>query len=489
MSCKGFVTGALLLVLGGCGAANSGKDVLQDMDATDTSHHDAVPELPDLRADLSKPPDTSPDTLHVDTIDTVVQPCTDNTDCLPLDKDANLCNGGWFCEDGFCAEQKEPLVCNDSILSPLERQCSTVHCDGKKGECVKQKKAPGTECDDGLLCTDFDSCVEGVCAGEPKRCKTENPCYPNVCVEETGDCVKSYLGEGAACDDDVPCTVDEKCVAGVCKGVAKVCGEAPQCKQAVCNQQSGECEQLNVEDTTPCDDGNLCTLGDACSGGECKGTPRDCSPIPLCYDRYCDTQSGLCVAKAMEPGTACDDGLFCTVNDQCNGAGCVGGQRDCPADSQCKTGLCNESLDRCEVQNKGDWTGCDDKNPCTSNDHCIGGSCVSTPKDCPVNDLQCQSSSCNVYTGACVVNNRPDGTGCNDGNPCVVNDNCQGGLCKGVPKTCPDPGACKTTWCNIYDGVCKVENLANGIGCDDGKADTVNDRCLGGVCTGDKPPA
>ena len=54
---------------------------------------------------------------------------------------------------------------------------------------------------------------------------------------------------------------------------------------------------------------------------------------------------------------------------------------------------------------------------------------------------------------------QPNGTACNDGNPCTGPDKCHNGVCNG-----------------------KV--LPNGTGCDDGNACTANDICQSGVCVG-----
>jgi len=54
---------------------------------------------------------------------------------------------------------------------------------------------------------------------------------------------------------------------------------------------------------------------------------------------------------------------------------------------------------------------------------------------------------------------RPNGTACNDGNPCTGPDKCKSGVCQG-----------------------KV--LRNGTACDDGNGCTANDSCQSGVCVG-----
>lgn len=70
----------------------------------------------------------------------------------------------------------------------------------------------------------------------------------------------------ADCEDDNPCTDD------------------------VCNM--GMCEHTNNMDA--CDDGDLCTSADTCSGGECAGTPVSC---PM--GQACNPADGMCVSMPI----------------------------------------------------------------------------------------------------------------------------------------------------------------------------------------------
>jgi hypothetical protein len=61
-----------------------------------------------------------------------------------------------------------------------------------------------------------------------------------------------------------------------------------------------------------------------------------------------------------------------------------------------------------------------------------------------------------VYcTGLCTLVNRRDGTTCDDGSRCTVNDVCVNGVCKGTRK-CPPiraPGACTYQGCDADTGM------------------------------------
>jgi len=87
-------------------------------------------------------------------------------------------------------------------------------------------------------------------------------------------------GEGSLCEDDNPCTTANRCVQGVCaSGEPVECPAADAChKKGICNSDSGECEQEQLLEGTPCDDGESCTRDDRCTAaGLCAGTQ-----IPNC---------------------------------------------------------------------------------------------------------------------------------------------------------------------------------------------------------------
>ena len=72
---------------------------------------------------------------------------------------------------------------------------------------------------------------------------------------------------------------------------------------------------------------------------------------------------------------------------------------------------------------------CDDDDLCTINDTCQGGECVGEfgCADQPA----CHDVSCDPSVGSCVLSPHPDGTACDDDNPCTVDDVCETGECNG----------------------------------------------------------
>jgi hypothetical protein len=136
------------------------------------------------------------------------------------------------------------------------------------------------------------------------------------------------------------------------------------------------------------------------------------------------------------------------------------------------------------VVNKSDGSSCDDGNPCTLDDKCYYGVCnPGTPKKC-VSKHQCKTSTCNKQTGNCDEGYKPDGSRCNDGKKCTYNDKCTYGICKGTYKKCYTTKQCTKSYCNPVTGQCKTVNLPDGTPCNDGDHHTKKDKCTYGVCKG-----
>ncbi len=167
--------------------------------------------------------------------------------------------GGQTCQGlGFSGGT---LACNPDCMSYDTSNCTAAECS--EGEMVACYEGPiGTE---GL----------GVCQGGIKACSggTFGPCQGQVTPQP------EICGNGL--DDNCDGVVDDGC--DYCVG---------------------------KPDTTPCDDGNACTTGDACQGEVCVGgTPIVCTQIDECHQAgTCNPLSGTCTNPTMPDGTACSTG-------------------------------------------------------------------------------------------------------------------------------------------------------------------------------------
>lgn len=81
-----------------------------------------------------------------------------------------------------------------------------------------------------------------------------------------------------------------------------------------------------------------------CERGLCMGCREndDCSPLSTaCATAVCE--AGTCVFEPTASGTPCEDALYCTVEDRCDGDGqCVGVPRNCGDGLSCSADSCSE---------------------------------------------------------------------------------------------------------------------------------------------------
>lgn len=237
----------------------------------------------------------------------------------------------------------------------------------------------------------------------------------------------------------------------------------PSCVEGKC--QGGTCVYLPRPDFSPCDDGAYCTDGDQCVGGECApGPPRYCPNPSTCQIGYCNEASDGCIGVAIEDGAPCDQDDPCFGGGQCKGGVCGGGAPiDCSMfDGPCTAGFCNEN-GQCDAVPANDGSAC----PLGGGDPCQGG--------------VCGGGTCNPTPG-------PDGTPCDDGLYCTLNDACAAGTCKGgTPLFCGSPGGCFVGQCDEASQSCVAVPGNDGGACDDGNACTGSSTCNAGICTGGVP--
>ncbi len=422
------------------------------------------------------------------------------------------------------------------------------------------------------------------------ECRTHNDCAPGndcqipTCNELTGKCELSlragFCFVGGACyrtGDTDPADPCQRCDpgAGTDSFVPKVCPSG-----WACNAQSGVCELAptdaggsddrgtaqdagdegtadpgedtsgvsdegdgggedapdpgdqgdpGVEDPGPerdlpgdADTGLLDPGGDAADAGDAgpedagdEGEDADAGPPEPCTtDEECVARLGLGSCYLV----SCEDDL-CVAVPQRSGVSCEPrGQEDNP----CIAGTCDgDGL--CKVE-KFSNTPCDDFDPCTLSDVCEEGRCQGVPIVC-ADGNPCTGDDC--HQGACTFVPEPDGTACDDNDPCTSGEKCakavcgggrstcpclvdsdcrdDGDLCNGVPecvsqddgtracaidpetiKRCDTSGddACNQTACEPETGQC-VERPRTAEPCDDGDPCTYRDTCAeDGACTG-----
>ncbi len=335
--------------------------------------------------------------------------------------------------DGLTDECDSDLDCDDG------NGCTSDICT--LNECHNSPFPNALQCNDGDACTRDDACWEGICTGTGKDCSMYNGlCKVGECDPVTGQCGSEPEEDGTDCQDGLYCTEGDSCRGGLCVGSARDCGDQDGCTVDSCNDVSDCCEHVLVP--RPGEEG---PVGDGtCADGldnDCDGLTDGLDPncIVCAQDAECDDGNTCtddscappdCVNAPVGDGMACDDGLWCTHPDACSDGVCVGPARDCSgvADA-CHDGVCVEGNDACEARDRPEGAGCDDGLWCTVNDACSGGSCLGTDRDCDDDDL-CTADSCDETNDRCDHELQPDpGAEGPPGNPTCgngIDDDCDG---------------------------------------------------------------
>ena len=351
-----------------------------------------------------------------------------------------------------CAYKANGLPCSDGDA------CTGV---GGVDGCADGKCVPGgvVSCDDSRACS-VDSCdkVAGckhdtaTCCANNAACNDNNVCTDDVCDFQTG-CANP--ANSAVCTDNDACTENDTCANKACvSGSAKVCVDGNQCTDDTCVKASG-CAYPPKADTTSCDDGKVCTVGDACIKGACTPTGAlNCDDLNPCTNDSCDALTG-CVNTPFEG--PCNDGDACTEGEVCGvGGTCGGGSAKVCADANdCTDDACN-SKSGCTFT--ANTAACTDDNACTT-ESCANKTCTVSATNTCDDGIVCTTDSCDKATGIC---SHP-ALNCDDNSACTT-DSCDPvSGCKHVAVTCDDSNACTTDTCNPASGCTYTDKPEHGI--------------------------
>lgn len=425
-------------------------------------------------------------------------PCTSQSDCI--DPDDNLCTGTYYCDPnaGVCTFNPATVVsCDPSTGNP----CTRGTCDPATGACVVEPLPNGSLCDDGDACTIQDACQAGQCEG------SQSIGANGICeCAQFSDC--AALEDGNLCNGTLYCDLaTHECKLNPATVVQCANTADTACRQNVCEPTTGQCSFQNINGS--CDDGDACTIQDACQDGVCAGE------LSVGESGVCQCASqGDC--QAYEDGDACNGTLYCDLaTHECklNPATVV----TCPTvdDTSCRKNQCQPSSGTCSFENVSGL--CDDGDVCTIDDVCTDGTCSGQPDvgmnatceclsdgDCDVfddNDLCNGTYYCDQASKTCVVN---PATVMEPGVACYLDGDCPAGFgCVGAVSTtdesggafsrggfcsrCPQSSSqeCQYEKCEPATGECGVVLLPSTTSCSgDGDVCTIEDRCAEGACVG-----
>eukprot|EP01064_Diplonema_japonicum_P037406 TRINITY_DN8740_c0_g1_i1.p1 TRINITY_DN8740_c0_g1~~TRINITY_DN8740_c0_g1_i1.p1 ORF type:complete len:2130 (+),score=388.50 TRINITY_DN8740_c0_g1_i1:56-6445(+) len=200
--------------------------------------------------------------------------------------------------------QTPASLCDTVVCTQLDQCHMKGTCNPLTGVCNNPTQPNGTPCSDGDLDTANDTCLAGVCLGAivcgGTQCSvnTDPSCRVAMCDGSTGSPTCSVrLLSGKQCNDNLPYTWEDTCVAGTCVGVNRPCTEIPNVPNGVVMCSGDKAF------------GETCAVTGV-AGYECEGTvacTRETTPM-------FDAASVTCMKKA----TMCDLSIYTTIQFTCS---------------------------------------------------------------------------------------------------------------------------------------------------------------------------
>lgn len=526
-----------LLAAGCVACSDSGSPTTEDIvDTQETSGEVSSPDIVDIAtgedADAGQPPDVPVEPDEVTDPDADVPEIVDIQDVEQIAPDVDVVDVPPECtEDNPCAEPEDPCwvaLCEDGVCVEQEKDCRPTefdpcdewYCELGTGDCKVCV---------GCLCPDPD---DAYCFEHPEVCDDDNVCTTDICDPDQCD---EALGElkhigchwepnTLGCDDGNECTTGDVCgpdpwgnFRAVCRGSDLLdCDDGDGCTFDYCDPDLA-CRHTTIGTTPPCDE-------IPCPNGEDLECPNlgsqcahyYCGPGNICVLEYatgeCDdgdpcTHPDQCVQGQCVPGPTvdCDDGDSCTVDSCVRALGCQHAEIDpCPVICEtvqdcldyhgaqananpCRQWTCTGDVDDPGICVSVELSGlCDDGDPCTVDDRCVGGICEGGAADC--NDGSwCTKDFCDPVLG-CV--NEPRGEDCEQV-ACVTGQDCRNNsnsplvdnIC--YVASCWAAGENSVCFFDLKDN-CLCEGLGQDAVCDNGNPCTI-DHCVANDPDGVQP--
>jgi hypothetical protein len=373
-------------------------------------------------------------------------------------------------EDGYCHPTKVQ-DCNDGL------DCTQDLCKGL-GQCLNVPKT--------------DTCALPVKVVKDGKTVTELRCFKkddrnpeDACLvcnpdpEKEGSATEWSLANGGSCDDGNPCTKDDYCQSGVCKGddFSKLCADEYTCTEDICDGKGGcgtehkllpdwclikegtksVCYKDQQQDSTGC---NICDV----KKSQTSWTPLSvhCLIDKICYKPGAKDSTGCGVCDpAKDPNGWTPLPGLCKIGTVCYQAGALHpkGCAECdPATSTTAwTVKGNDCLisDKCYKPGDKDSTGCATCDPTKSktdwspvSNMCkIGTSCYASgakhPQGCAECDPAASATAWTVNTNNCLISNTCYAPGAKDTLGCSQCDPTKSKTdWSPVPNTCKISGKC-----------------------------------------------
>jgi hypothetical protein len=221
------------------------------------------------------------------------------------------CERGWADADGNLANG-----CEAACAPTGEDETS---CDGRDDDCdgtTDEDWAAGATCGAGP-CAREALCWRGDLVCRPRDAPTDAETICSGLVDEDcdglADCGDPDCG-GLPCDDGDPCTFDDRCGAGACRGTSLEC-PSDACATRSCNG-TATCS-ATYHAGAPCpDDGTTCTTDVCDDAGSCTHPPVADATLCGAEPRY-RCCAGACVDLQTDRANCGGCGLACAAEHSC----------------------------------------------------------------------------------------------------------------------------------------------------------------------------
>jgi len=355
---------------------------------------------------------------------------------------AGVCDVAELCTGTGAACPIDGFLSNANACRAAVGVCdATDYCSGSEATCPTDQKSPGT-----TVCRpDTGVCdIAEFCTGTTDNCPTDGfQPFTTVCRANAGDCdlAETCTGTGPNCPTDgfQPSTTVCRASAGTCDLADTCTGSSVTCpadakSTAQCRAADGACDVAEN-----CDGINNICPTDAVRGNGyvCAVESAQCDA-----DDTCNGATKVCNENYAPLGTTCDDGNFCSSEDQCDGSGaCIQKTAmDCSGKNRAAINTCTNDPDANQYTR-------DTRDAFTS-------ICDETNNICPEGDLTIDHQTPTI--GTCDVN-------CLVDNDCNNLDNlCADGICNLNTYTCEQQFKLDTTVCRPDAGICDVAELCTG---------------------------
>ncbi len=418
-------------------------------------------------------------------------------------------SGGKKCDgSGACLECLAPSDCASKVCT-IAGACAPATCDDtvkNGGETdVDCGGICGATCVTSQACASAADCLNGICAGSPKKCVAPT-CMDMVKNGGETDVDCGGAACGPTCGPGEGCSKNGDCKGDVCSG--SLC--LPSCTDGELNNSEKALDCGGPKCASACDDGAPCDVPSDCTSGHCTDG--------VCCDTACTTACLACSAakktsgddgvcgpakQGTDPHGDCDVAAPDTCGDSSGDCDGVGACEKYPAITPCGTpAACVNG-----VQTNAD--NCDGQGVCVDNgaQPCSPYACGATAcktsctvdVDCAAN-AYCAGIACALKKangGACAGANQCTSGSCVDGLCCnvacdgicqacaVAAGGTQNGTCTPIPTNQDPAGDCGMTGACDGTGACKkLTGQACAAAAECFSASCVDGFCCNTACAG-----